>query len=118
MKTGDHTLPTSWSKLTSLEQLEEAEKESFERPVVLFKDSVTCGISAYAKERLQEFHLDGTCRFYYLDLLSYRDISNEIANRYGVIHQSPQVIILKNGKASFSTSHHQISPEIIKKNLN
>lgn len=108
----------NWHVLESIEVLDKVEKESYNLPVVLFKHSVRCGISAYAEERLKNLHVDDSFQFYYLDLINYREVSNEIAKRFGVIHQSPQILVIKDGKATFTTSHHMISPEIITKNLN
>jgi bacillithiol system protein YtxJ len=45
---------------------------------------------------------------YYLDLLEFRPISNEIAGRFGVMHQSPQIILIKNGNAVYTASHSDI----------
>lgn len=104
-------LPDDWKVIESELQLQAAIDESFERPVVLFKHSVTCGISASAKYRLEQ-DWDFTTEdlsFYYLDLLSFRSISNKIAEDLGVTHQSPQVILVKNGQAVYDTSHHMIS---------
>lgn len=101
----------SWKVLSTMEQLDEIVEDSKKKPVVLFKHSLTCGISAGAKHGLEskwDFNED-ELDFYYLDLLNLRPISNEIANRFGVIHQSPQVIVIANGKAVFDTSHHRIS---------
>ena len=101
----------SWKIITNTSQLDEAEAISYEKPVILFKHSVSCGISAAAKYRLEQnwSDLEADVEFYYLDLLAYRPISNEIASRYKVIHQSPQVIILKGGVAVYDNSHHMIS---------
>lgn len=52
---------------------------------------------------------------YYLDLLNHRDISNLIAERYQVVHQSPQVLIIRNGKCEYSDTHMNITFEDIKK---
>ncbi len=104
-------IPTQWESLTSVAQLDALAAESAERPVVLFKHSTRCGISAAAKHRLEtewDFS-DEDLRFYYLDLLAYRAVSDAIARRFGVIHQSPQLIVLHNGEATFDTSHHRIS---------
>jgi len=108
----DNTLAIgSWNILNDIQQLDEIDTLSKDRPVVLFKHSTTCGISSGAKYRLEtdwdSFPEDAV--FYYLDLLSYRPISNEIAERYQVTHQSPQVIIIKDGKAVFNNSHHAIN---------
>ena len=102
-----------WTELMDIAQLEKVEQESFTQPVVLFKHSTTCGISAGAKYRLENewpFE-DEQFSFYYLDLLTHRNISNAIADRYGVIHQSPQLVILSQGKAVDHTSHHRISQD-------
>jgi len=108
----------NWKELTSLDALDAADKESHNRPVVLFKHSIRCGTSAFAKERLESLPINDTFDFYYLDLITYRGVSDEIARRYKVIHQSPQIIILKKGVATFNTSHHSISPEGILAQLN
>lgn len=103
-----------WLHLTKVEQLDEIEKLSAERPVVIFKHSTTCGISAAAKSRLEAvpFNSDkGT--FYYLDLLTFRPVSNAVAERFGVVHQSPQIIVIKNGTAVNNNSHHAINGEIV-----
>lgn len=108
-----------WKIISSINDLDQAEKESHDKPVVLFKHSVTCGISARAKHRLEDgYDLDPEkTPLYYLDLRANRDISNEIASRFGVIHQSPQIIILQNGQAIFDTSHHAVSLDELKQNL-
>lgn len=110
-KSRDSGIHEDWKVLESESQLEDAMKESFDKPVVLFKHSVTCGISAgvkYGLERDWDFTKE-ELSFYYLDLLSYRAISNKIADDLAVTHQSPQVILVKNSKAIFDTSHHAIS---------
>jgi len=108
-----------WKILSSISDLDQAEKESHDKRVVLFKHSVTCGISARAKHRLESgYDIDpDKTPLYYLDLKSNRDISNEIADRFGIIHQSPQMIILENGRAIFDTSHHSVSLDELKQNL-
>jgi len=105
---------TDWIHLTNLEQLDEIEKLSAERPVVIFKHSTTCGISAAAKSRLEAVPFDvekGT--FYYLDLLTYRPVSNMVAEKFGVVHQSPQIIVIKNGVAVNNNSHHAINGSLV-----
>ena len=97
-----------WKTLDQKSQLEELEKESFTSPVVLFKHSTRCSISHMAKGRL-ESSSEGAPEIYYLDLIRYRDISNEIAERFNVRHESPQIIIIKDGKAVYNASHGGIS---------
>lgn len=108
-------LPDTWHELKSLDDLKEAERMSFDKPVVLFKHSVTCGISAGAFDRLESWEASANYGFYYLDLKAHRDVSNEIAARYGIIHQSPQVIVLRNGQAVFNTSHHAIQHDAMQR---
>ena len=109
------TLPSEWILLTDKEQLAKIPKASYDKPQIIFKDSTTCGISARAKAGLQEdwTPLAESADLHYLDLLSYRNISNEIATFTGVVHQSPQVIIYHNGKVVAHTSHHNISVRFI-----
>lgn len=100
-----------WKTLKSVDQIDDLLKASFEKPVAIFKHSTTCGISAGAKFRMeQEWNLDPEkVDIYYLDLLRYRSVSNAVADKTGVWHQSPQVILLKDGQAIFDTSHMAIS---------
>lgn len=102
----------NWIALTSEDDFKELVIKSSEKPQVIFKDSVTCGISAHAKERIRDgFDLiDGKADFHYLDLLTYRAASNWVAEALQVTHQSPQIIVVKDGKAVYSTSHHSINP--------
>lgn len=108
-----------WIELVDLHQLDDVVTSSFEKIVVLFKHSTRCGVSNmvlksfksgydYSKERVE---------LYYLDLLAHRDISNEVAVRFQIEHQSPQMIILKNGKAIYSASHQSIDVAIIERFL-
>ncbi len=109
-------LQDGWLEMTQPEQLQTAIQQSFEKPVVLFKHSTRCGISVGAKYALEE-HWDfkeDEMIFYYLDLINYRSISNAIAEELGVIHQSPQVIILRNGKPVHTTTHHSINTSDLK----
>jgi len=108
-------LHPNWKTLDSEAQLKEIINGSHERPAMIFKHSTTCGISAGAKDRLQSnWNIDPEkMDFYYLDLLNYRPISNLIAETLDVIHQSPQVILIKDGAAVYNTSHHAIDPQAV-----
>ena len=98
-----------WNKLSEVDQLEEIDKRSQEKPVVLFKHSTRCSISSMALSRFERsFKEDAEFEPYYLDLITNRDVSNLIAERYNVTHQSPQAILIKNGKAIFDSSHTAI----------
>jgi len=109
----------SWKKLESEKQLEQAIEDSYKKPIVLFKHSVTCGISSRAKYMLEDdwsFDPD-SFDFYYLDLLAFRGISNAIADRLKVNHQSPQIVIVKDGQSVYDMSHHRISAQSLQKAL-
>lgn len=107
----------NWNPITTAQDVLTIIENSVEKPQIIFKDSVTCGISAYAKERLVTGNdlLIAKADFNYLDLLSYRSVSNFIADELNVIHQSPQIIVLKNKEVVYRVSHHSIQPEEIAK---
>jgi len=105
----------NWRLLTDLGQLNEIINESTATPVVIFKHSTRCSVSRMALKQFEnEFDLSGKIVPYFLDLLEHRDISNEIATRFGVIHQSPQIILIKDGKAIFNASHSDIAAADLK----
>jgi bacillithiol system protein YtxJ len=104
-----------WIDLNSSEQLNEIIEQSIEKPVLLFKHSTRCSISAMAKSRFEsQWELENeVCPTYYLDLITFRPISNEIAEKTGVEHQSPQVIVLKNKEVIYQASHNGIDAKEI-----
>ncbi len=105
----ENTVP--WINLTSLEQLKELERISATKPQAIFKHSTTCGISRMVLKMFTGNYtpVDGQMDLYYLDLLSYRTISNAIADKFHVLHQSPQILIIKNGSVVAHASHGAIS---------
>ena len=105
------TLPKAWDTLSKVSDLDRAKEESFKQPVALFKHSTRCSRSMFAKSKLEEGYniSSNKLKFYYLDLLNHRDVSDAIASKFGVHHQSPQILVLKEGKVVFHTSHEQIS---------
>ena len=100
-----------WQTLNQERQLNAIMELSHDKPQIVFKHSTRCGISSMAKHQLEhDWDLDADhADMYYLDLIAHRDISNQIAELTGVVHQSPQIILIQNGKAVFDTSHHAIS---------
>lgn len=102
--------------LDKMEQFDEIDEISQTKPVVLFKHSTRCSISRMALKQFDaEFNYpEEKIDWYLLDLLNHRDLSNEIASRYNVMHQSPQIIVIRNGKAVFNASHDSISAEDLK----
>ncbi|MDR6967270.1 bacillithiol system protein YtxJ [Flavobacterium arsenatis] len=105
-----------WNTLNDVKQLNQIVEESAENPVLIFKHSTRCSISRFALKQFEnEFDLVGKVKPYFLDLLNYREISNEIAQRFGVQHQSPQIIVIKNGVAVYDTSHDSIEASALKR---
>lgn len=98
-----------WINLEDLGQLNEIIIGSEEKPVVIFKHSTRCSVSRMALKQFEnEFNLQGKMDAYYLDLIENRAISNEIASKFGVVHQSPQLLVIKNGKCIYNISHSEI----------
>ncbi len=110
---GNASEPTSkinWINLTDLKDLEAMLQDSYTHPVVVFKHSTRCSISRMALRQFEaDWNLEGKITPYFLDLLEYRPISNAIAERLGVVHQSPQVIVIKDGQAVYDASHEGIA---------
>ncbi|TPG45074.1 bacillithiol system redox-active protein YtxJ [Flavobacterium pectinovorum] len=108
----------NWIELTDIAQLSEIEALSNEKPVVIFKHSTRCSISRMALKQFErEFDLNETVDAYFLDLIAHRDISNEIANKFNVYHESPQLILIKNGKAVYDVSHSDIDAVALKEKV-
>lgn len=103
-----------WIPLTALHQLDEIIAASHHTPQIIFKHSTRCSISSVVKNRLEAMAAPAVpANFYYLDLLAYRSVSNAIAERLGVYHESPQILIIKNGACVFDESHTAIQPSEI-----
>jgi len=103
-----------WNKLSTLEQLEFIKNDS--NYSIIFKHSTRCSISTMAKNRLEKgtCELEGKATLYYLDLISYRPISNAVSDFFGVMHESPQILITKSGECVLDASHLEINvPEIL-----
>jgi bacillithiol system protein YtxJ len=98
-----------WIHLTDEGQINDIIAKSHTKPQVIFKHSTRCSISAVAYRRLEKETAPGGVDFYYLDLLAHRPISNKIAEVFKVHHESPQVLLIKNGSCVFDESHLGIS---------
>jgi bacillithiol system protein YtxJ len=106
-----------WKNLTEEKQIAEIVALSHEKPQLIFKHSTRCSISSMAKDRLErEWNLENV-EPWYLDLLSYRHVSNAIASELGVHHESPQAILLKDGVVIHDSSHNSISVSEIAKHV-
>ena len=101
-----------WNKLESEEDLSQLVVVSAITPVLIFKHSVRCGTSGMALNRLERMWKkedNEKLAPYFLDLIAHRDISNEIESLFGIEHESPQVLIIRNGKCIYSESHSGIN---------
>ncbi len=100
----------NWNKLTSDTQLDTIKAESATQPVLIFKHSTSCSISAMALSRMERNWTDTAgIKPYYLDLLENRSLSRTVAETFGVQHQSPQVLLIQNGECIYDNSHMGIS---------
>ena len=115
----EKTPAINWVRLTEISQINDLISSSVDKPVLFFKHSTRCSISAMALNRLEnnwDIPVD-EIETVYLDLIRYRDLSNELASRFEVMHQSPQLILVKNGKAIYNSSHNDIRVGDLKKAL-
>lgn len=107
----------NWNKLTQVGQIEEIKELSMTQPVLIFKHSTRCSVSSMSLDRLlRNWKPEDTEKIvpYFLDLIAYRELSDRVEDEFGVPHQSPQIILIKNGVAVYDNSHFGISyPEIM-----
>lgn len=103
----------NWIPLTSEDQLANIVTRSLEKPQVIFKHSTRCGVSSVVLGRLERAESSDTVDFYFLDLIQYRSISAQIVEQFHVAHESPQVLIIKNGSCTFDESHTAINMDEI-----
>lgn len=101
--------------ISTLEELEGAIADSSDRPSVIFKHSPTCGVSAMAFESISEF-LTGSetgANWYLLSVRASRPLSAAVATRFGIRHESPQVLVLSGGKVVWHGSHYRATSTAI-----
>ena len=104
----------NWIKLESIGQLSEIDEKSRRGPVAIFKHSTRCSVSLTVLDRLERnLPSDTITENYFLDLLAFRPISNVVAEHYNIEHESPQLLIIRNGKAVHVASHFEISPKVL-----
>lgn len=100
-----------WISLNNTKQLDEIVAESKVRPVLIYKHSTRCNISRSALDRLErkwDASVIGDVKRYFLDLISFREVSNRIAEIFDVEHHSPQILLISNGKSVLDLSHYEI----------
>ena len=104
-----------WHRLTLLNQLDEIEKESLINPIAIFKHSTRCGTSRMTLRQFErQFSIeDEKVKLYFLDLIAFREVSNEVAIRFQVMHQSPQLLVIRNGNTIHYSSHYSIDAGLL-----
>lgn len=99
-------------QLTNIDQLDQIVSESFDQAVAVFKHSTRCGISKFVLKDFESV-LPGLSssefKYYFLDLITYRTISNAISERFSIQHESPQLLVFKNGEVVHHSSHSEIN---------
>ena len=107
-----------WTPLEDLGQIEEIITLSEQMPVIIFKHSTRCSISRMALKNFEnEYDLGENVIAYFLDLISFREVSNEIASRFNVVHQSPQLLLIVGGKSVYDVSHSSIDAQELKSKI-
>ena len=98
-----------WISLQNEQQLNELKENSITRPQIIFKHSIRCGISSVVKSRLEKGKLPVDNDYYFLDIIRCRTLSNKIAEEFKVYHESPQVLVIRNGECVYDESHMGIT---------
>jgi bacillithiol system protein YtxJ len=110
--TSDVPRPPGLRALTSLDEFDRAVTASWSAPVLLFKHSATCGTSALAKEEIDAWlaaHPHPGALVYIVDVLQNRALARAIAERLRIRHESPQVLLLRDGEVTWHASHFNVS---------
>ncbi|MFD1162031.1 bacillithiol system redox-active protein YtxJ [Hwangdonia seohaensis] len=105
----DKVLP--WIPLNELTQLDSIKNQSDTKTQVIFKHSTRCGISRMVMKQFVDAYnfTEKDFDLYYLDLLNYREVSNEVGYKFQVLHESPQLLVIKNGAVVSHASHGAIN---------
>jgi bacillithiol system protein YtxJ len=97
-----------WNLLESELHLQELIEKSYDQPSAIFKHSTRCSISVMVKNRLDRTAIATNIAFYYMDLLRFRELSNKIAEKFQVYHESPQLLLIHKGECIYEESHNGI----------
>ncbi len=108
----------NWIEITDEAQLSDVKNLSAEKPQLIFKHSTRCPVSTMAKTRLERGTTPPNIDFYYLDLIKHRNISQKVAETFDVSHESPQVLLIKNGACIYDESHSGITMDEIVEQTN
>jgi bacillithiol system protein YtxJ len=99
----------NWIPLNSVNDLDALLERSFDKAILIFKHSTTCSISKMALNRIEREDPHPSLEYHLLDLLQYRHVSNTIAEKLKVHHESPQILLIKNGDCVYDQSHNGIT---------
>lgn len=106
-------MTANFIKVNTKEELDGLFEKSSEQPVFLFKHSLTCPISTGVFQTVSDIDAD----VYLVVVQHARDISNEIAEKTGIRHESPQAIVIKDGKPVYHASHYDVTVEEVEESL-
>ena len=101
----------NWIPLVSLEEINTIKEISKTQSVLIFKHATRCGISRMIIKQFESLFNEENkqLKVYYLDLLNFREVSSKISEVFQVIHQSPQLLVIKNGISVYDESHYEIT---------
>ena len=101
----------SWTPLISLEEINTIKEISINQSILIFKHSTRCGISRMVMKQFESLFNEENkhLKVYYLDLLNFREVSSKVSEVFQVIHQSPQLLVIKNGISVYDESHNEIT---------
>ncbi len=98
----------NWINLTNMSELDKIKEDSYQNPQSIFKHSTRCSISKMVLSRFESNNDSASLSVYLLDLLNYRELSNQIADDFNVKHESPQLLVIKDGECYKHSSHTSI----------
>ena len=112
------------TQLQHIEQLDRLLSESHTRPLLLFKHSFSCGVSAEALDELID-HLNADIvaagvpdpRYAIVTVQTHRDVSNAVSSKLGIRHETPQALLIRDGRVIWSASHFRVTAEAMKQAL-
>ena len=101
----------SWTPLISVEEINTIKEISKNHSILIFKHSTSCGISRMVMKQFESLFNEENkhLKVYYLDLLNFREVSSKLSEVFQVIHQSPQLLVVKNGISVYDESHYEIT---------
>ncbi len=106
-------MSANFIEINNNEKLDELFEKSSENPVILFKHSTTCPISAGVYQVISQINSD----VYLIVVQKARNVSNYVAEKTGIRHESPQTLVIKNGETVYHASHYDVQLNKVEKYL-